>query len=113
MGTEGQAEPTDYAGNLGWGNGKLYYRISRETVQLIVFRQDEMVCAILGALGVAILISVPFMELCEFLPAGDYHIDENGREAGSRFGRVQRERWFLAPMSWMVPTCTQMAEFHQ
>ena len=29
-------------------------------------RQDEMVCAFFGAMGVAILISVPWMETCDF-----------------------------------------------
>jgi len=90
---EAEAEPIDFAGSLGFGNGKLFMRASRETVQLIVFRQDEMVCAFLGAMGIAILISVPFMETCEF----------------DVFGKVCRERYFCAPMSWMVPTNTGLA----
>jgi len=91
---DNKSEPIDFAGNLGWGFGKLYMRASRETVQLIVFRQDEMVCAFFGAMGIAILISVPMLEACEF---------------EIRRGKVNRERYFLAPMSWMVPTNTGLA----
>lgn len=89
-----QSEPMDFAGTLGWGNGKLYMRASRETVQLIVFRQDEMLCAFLGAIGLSILISVPWLETC------DFKFDHSGE------GDVSRERYFLVPMSWMMPTCT-------
>lgn len=94
---EQKSNPVDFAGNLGWGFGKLYMRASRETVQLIVFRQDEMVCAFFGAMGIAILISVPIMEACEF---------------DRRYGKVNRERYFLAPMSWMVPTNTGLAALY-
>lgn len=94
---EQKSNPVDFAGNLGWGFGKLYMRASRETVQLIVFRQDEMVCAFFGAMGIAILISVPIMEACEF----DIR------------GKVNRERYFLAPMSWMVPTNTGLAALYK
>jgi len=88
-------EPSDFAGSLGWGMGKLYFRISRETVQLIVFRNDEMVCAVLGALAIAILISVPYMELCEFMYP---------------YNTVRRDRYHLAPVSWMLPVNTEMAK---
>jgi len=92
---QNESEPHDFAGSLGWGSGKLFMRSSRETVQLIVFRQDEMVCAFFGAMGVAILISVPWMETCDF----DVQQD-----------KVNRERWFCAPMSWMMPTNTGLCK---
>jgi len=95
---ESEDEPKDFAGSLGWGHGKLFLRASRETVQLIVFRQDEMVCAFFGAIGIAILISIPLMETCDF----------NAYE-----GSVNRERYFLAPMSWMVPTNTGLAQLYR
>lgn len=87
------SEPSDFAGTLGWGHGKVYMRASRETVQLIVFRADEMFCALIGALGLSILISVPWMECCNF----------------DVYGRIGRERYFLVPMSWMMPTNTGLA----
>lgn len=96
---ESEAEPVDFAGSLGWGNGKLFMRASRETVQLIVFRQDEMVCAFFGAMGIAILISVPWMETCDFSCRPPC--------------MVNRERYFLAPMSWMVPTNTGLAQLYR
>jgi len=92
-----KSEPLDFAGTLGWGNGKVYMRASRETVQLIVFRQDEMVCAFLGAIGLSILISVPWLETC------DFSFTRNGE------GEVSRERYFCVPMSWMMPTNTGLA----
>jgi len=91
---DNKSEPLDFAGALGWGNGKIYMRASRETVQLIVYRHDEMVCAFLGAMGVAILISIPWMETCEFNVVNR---------------KVNRERYFLVPMSWMIPTNTGLA----
>lgn len=54
-----------------------------------------MVCAVLGALAIAILISVPYMELCEFMYP---------------YNTVRRDRYHLAPVSWMLPVNTEMAK---